>query len=81
MQYNKKERIIAGLKDFFGWVTVTAIAFVWWLAVLLIFSLVLMSIWQTSLEAILSYTVVLTIVTSLIYLVWLVYRRFVTKTM
>jgi hypothetical protein len=79
MQYNKKERITLALKDFFGWIVVTAVAFVWWLAVMLIFSLVLMSIWNTTFESIVNNTIILTIVTSLVYLIWLIHRRFVTK--
>lgn len=79
MQYNKKELVVDVVKDFLGWVVVTAVAFVWWLAILLIFSLILMSIWKTSFEAILRYSVVLMAVTSLVYLIWVIYRRFHVK--
>jgi hypothetical protein len=79
MQYNKKEQILDVVKDFLGWVVVTAVAFVWWLAVLLIFSLILMSIWNTSFEAILRYSIAATIISSLVYLIWLIYRRVGTK--
>lgn len=79
MQYNKKELVVDVVKDFLGWLVVTAVAFVWWLAILLIFSLILMSIWKTSFEAILRYSVVLMAVTSLVYLIWVIYRRFHVK--
>lgn len=81
MQYNmnKKELVVDVVKDFLGWLVVTAVAFVWWLAILLIFSLILMSIWKTSFEAILRYSVILMAVTSLVYLIWVIYRRFHVK--
>lgn len=77
MQYNnKKELVVDVIKDFLAWVVVTAVAFVWWLAVLLIFSLILINVWKTSFDSLLQYSIVLMSVTSLAYLVWVIYKRF-----
>lgn len=79
MYRNRKEQVIDLLKDFLSWITVTAVAFVWWLAVLLIFSLILLSVWKTSFEAIVLYSLIMMSVTSLIYLARIVYKRFKVK--
>ena len=69
MHRNIKERVIDVLKDFFSWAVVTAAAFVWWMAVLLIFSLILLNVWKTSFEAILKYSLIMMAVTSAAYLI------------
>lgn len=79
MNRNKKEQVIDLLKDFLSWITVTAVAFVWWLSVLLIFSLILLSVWKTSFEAIVWYSLIMMSVTSLIYLARIVYKRIKIK--
>ena len=73
---NKKELVVDVIKDFLAWVVVTAVAFVWWLAVLLIFSLILINVWKISFDSLLQYSLVLMSVTSLAYLVWVIYKRF-----
>lgn len=72
----RKEQIIDVAKDVLMWVVVTVIAFAYWLAMLLILSLVLLNVWHTSFEAILHYAVVLMIITSILYLVRIIYKRY-----
>lgn len=72
----KKELVVDVIKDFLAWVVVTAVAFVWWMAVLLIFSLILINVWKISFDSLLQYSLVLMSVTSLAYLVWVIYKRF-----
>ena len=74
-EVSKKEVVIDIVKDFLIWVVVTALAYVWWMAVLLIASLVLLNVWMITFQEILKLSAVLTIVTSLAYVVWKVYKR------
>lgn len=71
-----KQQVLDVTKDILGWVFVTAASFVYWLAVLLIFSLVLLSIWHVTFESLLRYSFLLMGATSLVYLVRLLYKRF-----
>lgn len=75
MQRTIKERAVETVKDLLSWLVVTAAAFVWWMAMLLIFSLILVNVWKTSFEAILQYSLILMSVTSLVYLIRMVYKR------
>lgn len=79
MQRTIKERVVETVKDLLSWLVVTAAAFVWWMAMLLIFSLILVNVWKTSFEAILQYSLVLMSVTSLVYLIRMVYKRIKVK--
>lgn len=72
----RKEHIVDVTKDVIMWVVVTGVSFAYWLAVLLIFSLVLLNVWHTSFEAIVHYAVVLMIFTSILYLVRIIYKRY-----
>lgn len=79
MHRTVKERVIETVKDLLGWAVVTAVAFAWWMAMLLIFSLILVNVWKTTFEAILQYSLILMSVTSLVYLVRIVYKRVKVK--
>lgn len=79
MQRTIKERVAETVKDLLSWLVVTAAAFVWWMAMLLIFSLILVNVWKTSFEAILQYSLVLMSVTSLVYLIRIVYKKIKVK--
>jgi hypothetical protein len=66
---------MAVIKDVLGWIVVTAAAFAYWLVMLLFASLVLLSYWNVTFDSLVQYSVVLTIVTSVLYLVFLIRRR------
>jgi len=71
-----KEIAIDIAKDFFSWVFLTGASFAYWLAVLLIISLVLMNVWVTSFDAILKYSIILTCITSVVLLIKTLRKRF-----
>lgn len=72
---DKKETAVDVVKGLLQWAAVSVLAFVYWMAVLLLASLILMNVWRTSFEAILRYGVVLSAVTSVGYGAVLVRRR------
>lgn len=72
---DKKELVTDVVKEILKWVAVTAIAFAWWMFVLLLLSLFLLNIWHITFEGILRYGIVFTIITSVIYTENLIYRR------
>lgn len=72
---DKKELVTDVVKEILKWVAVTAIAFAWWMFVLLLLSLFLLNIWYITFEGILRYGIVFTIITSIIYTGNLIYRR------
>lgn len=72
---NKKEYVLDIVKDILAWVIITALAFVYWLAVLLILSLVLLNVWHVTFDELLSYSLVLMIITSVVYLGRMLYKR------
>ena len=74
LKKNKKEFVVDVAKDFLKWVLVTAGSFVYWMVVLLILSLILLSVWKVTLEQIIQYAVILMVITSAGYLVRTVYR-------
>ena len=55
-------------KETLAWVLVTALAFVYWVVMLLILSLILLNVWRVRFEQILDYSVILTVITSAAYL-------------
>ena len=73
---NKKEYVIDIAKDALTWLVVTALAFVYWLAMLMILSLILLNVWRVRFEEILNYSLVLMVITSAVYLGRMLYRRF-----
>lgn len=73
---SKKEIALDIVKDFLIWIVVTGLAFVWWIAVLMIASLILLNVWMVTFKEILRISIVLTIVTSVVYLIRIFYKKF-----
>lgn len=71
MDKDKFERLLDGLKIVVMWLVVTIVAYIWWVMVLLILSLALLSVWHVLLEEILWYSGALTAVISILYAVHL----------
>lgn len=71
----RRERTMDIIKEIVGWVVVTAIAFVYWLVMLLFASLVLISIWNPTFYQLLRYSLVLMAISSLAYLIYVLRRR------
>ena len=73
---NFKEKAFDIVKSIMMWLVVTAGAFLYWMFVLLLLSIFLMNIWKTSIESLLQYGIILTVITSIAYLVILIRRKF-----
>jgi len=73
---NFKEKAFDVGKSIMMWLVVTAGAFLYWMFVLLLLSIFLMNIWKTSIESLLQYGIILTVITSIAYLVILLRRKF-----
>lgn len=71
----KKETAVDVVKGLLQWAVVSALSFVYWMAVLLLASLILMNVWRTSFEEILRYGILLAVITSVGYGAVLVRRR------
>ncbi len=63
------------IKDVFSWIVITALAFVYWMAMLLILSLVLLSVWHVKFDQIVVYSLILMGLSSAAYLIWIFRRR------
>lgn len=70
-----KERTLDVAKEMFAWMIITGLAFLYWVVVLLIFSLILLNVWRVTFDEILNYSTVLTVITSVAYLGHLIYRK------
>lgn len=79
MSIDRKEQILDVVKDFLSWIVVSAVAFVWWMAMLLILSMILMNVLNFSFIGILQASIVLASICSVAYLIRIIYRRFSTK--
>ena len=73
---NFKEKAFEIVKSIMMWLVVIAGAFLYWMFVLLLISIFLMNIWKTSIESLLQYGIILTVITSIAYLVILLRRKF-----
>ncbi|MGN1157991.1 MAG: hypothetical protein ACI4TK_17595 [Agathobacter sp.] len=73
---NLKEKAFDLVKSLLMWVVVTCGAFLYWMFVLLLISIFLMNIWKTSIEELLQYGIILTVITSIVYLVSILRRKF-----
>lgn len=62
-------------KDFLGTVGMIAVFYLYWVAILLLISLFLVNVWHTSMIKILLLSGGLTIITTIVYLVFLIRRR------
>lgn len=71
----KKEIAEDVVKSLLQWAVVSALSFLYWMAMLLLLSIFLMNIWHTSFDAILQYGIILTVITSIGYAGVLVYRK------
>ncbi len=69
-----KEHAIDVAKSVLTWVVVTGLAFLYWMAVLLLFSLILLNVWHVKFDSILKYAIVLTVITSLAYIARKIYK-------
>ena len=72
---DRKEAVIDIVKEVLLWVVVTALAFLWWMFVLLLISLFLVNVWHVTFVMLVRYGIVLTAVTSVVYGGKLVRRR------
>lgn len=63
------------IKDIVSWVVVTGVSYLYWMAMLLIFSLLLLNIWHVTFEQIVHYSTILMIVTSIVYVASIFRRR------
>lgn len=72
---NGKEYAVDIVKDILAWFVVTAIGFVYSMAMLLLASLFLVNVWHVTFEEIVNISLVLMAVVSLGYIGVLVYRR------
>lgn len=72
---NKKEAAEDIVKTLLQWIVVSGLSFLYWMAVLLLASLFLMNVWNTSFEAILRYGIILAVITSIVYGIMLLRRK------
>lgn len=72
---DRKEAVIDIVKEVLLWVVVTALAFLWWMFVLLLISLFLVNVWHVTFVILVRYGIILTAVTSVVYGGKLVRRR------
>ena len=72
----RREHTMDIVKDVAGWVVVTMLAFVYWLVMLLFASLILISIWNPTFDSLLNYSIILAVISSVAYLVYILYKRF-----
>ena len=72
---DRKEAVIDIVKEVLMWTVVTALAFLWWMFVLLLISLFLVNVWHVTFVMLVRYGIVLTAVTSVVYGGKLVRRR------
>lgn len=72
---DKKEAVIDIVKEVLLWIVVTALAFLWWMFVLLLISLFMVNVWHVTFVMLLRYGAILTAVTSVVYGGKLVRRR------
>ena len=71
---DKFEYVLDILKEIVKWLAVTVAAYIWWTAVLLILSLVLVSVWHILLVDLLKLSGAFTFVVSAVYAYYLVKR-------
>lgn len=63
-------------KDAAKWLAVSALGYLYWFAMLMIFSVFLLNVWHVTFTQILIWSGVLAVITSLIYAGILVHRKF-----
>ncbi len=70
-----KEYAVDIVKDILAWLVVTAIAFIYSMAMLLLASLFLVNVWHVTFEEIVNISLVIMAVVSIGYIGVLIYRR------
>ena len=73
---SKKQIALDTAKTTFRWLWVTVFLFAYWMAMLLLASLFLLSVWKVSITQLLIYACILGAVSSLVYAGVLVHRKF-----
>lgn len=73
---NKREIAADTAKTAFRWLVFTVLIFLYWLALLLLLSIILLNVWKVKLIRIIVYAVILAAVSSLVYAGVLVHRKF-----
>ncbi len=73
--YEKLEKARDVLKSLLQWAVVSVFGFVYWLFLLLLISLFLLNIWKVEFDDLLRYSIVLAVITSIAYAVFLVRRE------
>lgn len=66
---SRREKAIDLVKEILLFVVVVALLFIYWMAVLLIISLVLLNVWVVSFDTILNISIGLTILSAAVYVV------------
>lgn len=69
-----KEQALDIVKSVLTWAVITGLAFLYWMAVFLIISLILLNVWHVKFDSILKYAIVLTIITSIAYIAKKIYK-------
>lgn len=72
---NKRQIAWDVMKSAVRWLVVTILSFFYWTAILLLFSIILIQIWHVTIGKLLLYAGVLCMITSLVYVYVLVYRK------
>ncbi|MBQ7278658.1 MAG: hypothetical protein IJR17_05625 [Clostridia bacterium] len=73
-----KAHAIDLVKDVIQWLVVTALGFIYWMAVLLLASVFLLNIWHVSFTTILKYGIGLTAITGVVYAI-VMHRRNINR--
>ena len=72
-----KQQIAADIgKDTARWATVTALSYVYWFFLLMLLSIFLLGVWHVKFYQILIYSGILCAITSVVYALMLVHRKF-----
>lgn len=63
-------------KDTAKWLTVTALSYGYWFFLLMLLSIILLGVWRVKFYQILIYSGILCVITSVVYALMLVHRKF-----
>ncbi len=75
-EVSKREMAFDVVKSVLLWIVVTVLAFGYWVGVLLIASLILLNVWIVTFKQIVRIAIVLTVLTSIAYLIRMLYKKF-----
>ena len=71
-----RKRVEDVVKSLLQWLVVSCLGFAYWLAVLLLLSLFLNGVWYVAFEQLLTYSIVLAVITSVGYAIVMIRRKF-----